>query len=523
MRANLLTLAWRNLGRNRRRSTITGTALAFGMALCIASFGLTDGVNAQMLHSLTRFDLGHVQVHNKEYVEDRDSSTPIVSPARVLEAAEANAAVQAAAPRVYGFALLSSDGKSSGIQVVGVDPARETKVTELHKRIRSGRYLDATPTPWPASRELTAAEKAQDAELTDAAMDEAALEIEGLEELAPLDESPEPADSPDSLEPSSSSTAPDALAETDALAAPGLHPETAIAHRDSALPTPPMNDATRALALAQTPLPNRPPGVIIGSSLAKVLSVKEGDPLFISAATDDGATESVFLEVSGIYQTGTQLHDRHRAYLHIADLRRLLHSNETAHEVSLSLDTSEGSTLAARALESQLSDEQLLVRAWDEVRPDIAQMLKMNDVGTAIMSFIIFFVATLGVVNTMLMAVFERTRELGMLKAIGMSNRRIVALIVLESLLLVLLASLVGVGLGLLLDAHLVYKGLDLSGLTGGISIGGIGVNPVIYGVITLKGVLLPVAVLGTTCLIASLYPAIRASRMQPAVGMRET
>ncbi len=508
MRADLLRLAWRNLGRNRRRSAITGAALAFGMALCIATFGLTDGVNAQMLHSLTRFDLGHVQVHNKEYVEDRDSTTPIATPERILEAAEATPAIRGAAPRLYGFALLSSDGKSSGVQVVGVEPDREIGVTELHKRMQSGIYLDAAPTPWPKSRELTDAEKARDAELTDAAMSDAELEIEALLDLAPLHDTDTATKRPQA-----------AAAAVAALGSAAMGNHRAPAKQ---VDTSAWKDS-RALALAQMPLPERPPGVIIGSNLAKVLGVEIDDSLFISAATVDGATESVFLKVSGIYETGTQMHDRHRAYLHITDLRRLLHAQQTAHEVSLALDSSEGSTVAAATLEAKLGDEALLVRAWDQVRPDVAQMLKLNDVGTGIMTFIIFFVATLGVVNTMLMAVFERTRELGMLKAIGMSQGRIVVLIVLESLLLVLAASIVGVGLGLLLDGYLVHEGLDLSGVTGGISVGGLGINPVIRGVITAKGVLLPVAVLGITCLIASLYPAFRASRMQPAVGMRET
>ena len=512
MRADLLRLAWRNLGRNRRRSAITGAALAFGMALCIASFGLTDGVNAQMLHSLTRFDLGHVQVHNKEYVEDRDSTTPIATPERILEAAEATPAIRAAAPRLYGFALLSSGGKSSGIQVVGVEPEREVGVTELHKRMQSGKYLDAAPTPWPESRELTEAERARDIELTDAAMSEAELEIEALLDLAPLDDSEADTGSRTDTKTPQAAAAPALASAGIAGDRPPAEPLNASDWKDS-----------RALALAQMPIPERPPGVIIGSNLAKVLGVEEDDSLFISAATVDGATESVFLKVSGIYETGTQMHDRHRAYLHITDLRRLLHARETAHEVSFALDSSEGSTLAAAALKVKLDDEALLVRAWDEVRPDVAQMLKLNDVGTGIMTFIIFFVATLGVVNTMLMAVFERTRELGMLKAIGMSQGRIVVLILLESLLLVLVASIVGVGLGLALDGYLVHEGLDLSGVTGGISVGSIGIDPVIRGVITAKGVLLPVAVLGITCLVASLYPAFRASRMQPAVGMRET
>jgi ABC-type antimicrobial peptide transport system permease subunit len=139
------------------------------------------------------------------------------------------------------------------------------------------------------------------------------------------------------------------------------------------------------------------------------------------------------------------------------------------------------------------------------------------------MVLIIFIVATLGVVNTMLMSVFERTRELGVLKAIGMTGGRIVTLIVTETILLVLAASLAGTGLGLAMDGYMVEYGVDLSRFTQGLSLAGIGVNPVIKGVITVRGVIMPTIVLSLSCLLASLYPAIRAARLEPAIGMRET
>jgi ABC-type antimicrobial peptide transport system permease subunit len=165
----------------------------------------------------------------------------------------------------------------------------------------------------------------------------------------------------------------------------------------------------------------------------------------------------------------------------------------------------------------------LIVRDWRQIRPDVGRIIDLQEVSTAIMIFIILFVATLGVVNTMLMAVFERTRELGMLKAIGMSERRIIWLILTESLLLVLASSLVGILGGLLIDSYLVLKGLDLRNLTAGFSMGGLGIDPVVRGAITQKGLVVPIVLLGVTCLIASIYPALRAARLQPAVGMRET
>ncbi len=493
---DLSVLAWRNLGRNRRRSLITGSALAFGMALCIAAFGITDGLNAQMLRSLTRYELGHVQVHPREVVEEPESRALLAAPEALLAAAEATPGVVAAAPRLYGFGLLSGPRGSTGVQLVGVEPSRETRVTEFREALTEGAYLDETPTPWPAPRALTEAERARDRDLTQGVVDAAALEIDALGVLGASEA---------------------ASADADEPARPG--DQRANGPDDEAT----RREESQRLALAESPPPERPPRVLLGTSLAKHLGAGVGERLFLSAATLDGGTESVFVEVGGLYETGTQLHDRHRVTLHRRDLGRLFRADESAQEISVLLGSASQSGSVATALQQRLGADALRVRSWEELRPDVDAMFRLHDVSTAIMTFIIFFVASLGVVNTALMSVFERTREFGMLKAIGMSERRIVGLILLETLWLVGLASLVGLAVGLALDAFLVLHGIDLSGVTAGVSVAGLGLQPVMRGEITVEGVLLPVAILGLTSLGAALFPALRAARLQPAVGMRET
>jgi ABC-type lipoprotein release transport system permease subunit len=263
--------------------------------------------------------------------------------------------------------------------------------------------------------------------------------------------------------------------------------------------------------------------VIVGQSLAKVLSVGVGGRLYASTLTLDGNAEAVDLEVVGIYSTGTQSYDRTRIYLHLADLQRLTGLGKRVHEVAVSLGRSEDANAVAAALAARLPDAKLAIRSWSQVRPDILQMLRINELSTDLMVLIIFVVATLGVVNTMLMSVFERTRELGVLKAIGMSAGRIVALIVTETVLLVLGSALVGTLLGLGLDLYMVRYGVDLSAISSGVSLSGIGIRPVIYGAVTWRGLAMPTVILATSCVLASLYPAARAARLQPAVGMRET
>ncbi|MBI4704085.1 MAG: ABC transporter permease [Deltaproteobacteria bacterium] len=490
--ASIPRIAWRNLGRNRRRTLVAASALCFGIGLTVASYGLTDGMNEQILHALVRFDLGHVQIHERGYAKRRELRRPFANPESVLALVRGEPGVRAASARAYGFALVGSRDRSTGVELVGVDPRSEPEVTELDRQLVAGRYLDPEPTPWPPGRELTAEERAADERLTRQAEEAAMAEMEALPALA---------------------------GSTDGAA-------SAAPARLPAQPVRAGAEASLALARALSPPPARAPRVLVGASLAKVLGVGVGDRLFASTQAVDGAAESVELEVAGVHRTGTQQHDRGRIYLHLGDMQRLVHLGGGVHEIALVLAAAGQAPAVASRVGRRLGASgraELAVRPWGSIRPDIAEILRLNDASMLIMMLVIFLVATLGVVSTMLMAVFERTRELGMLRAIGMSGTKIVLMIVTEALLLVICASAAGTALGLALDLYMVIWGVDLSLLTAGVSFGGIGLAPVLYGAITAKGLFAPALVLAACSLLASLYPAARAARLPPAIGMRET
>jgi lipoprotein-releasing system permease protein len=480
-------LAFRNLGRNARRSLIAGLALSLSLALCIAYYGLADGMNVQLVHSLTRYDLGHLQVHAEGWSKHRRLEATIPDAERVLAVVRRDPAVRAASARVYGAALTGAGAHSTGVELVGIDPRTETQVTELDRQLAAGRFLAAEPTPWPAARPLTEAERAEDEQITRAETRAAEDEIDSL----------------------------GTSGQTPPRPAAGLAPRAARRESEA--------ERARRLSAILAPRPERPPELVLGVSLARVLAVHPGDAVYLSTQAADGTMEGVQAKVAGIYETGTSTYDRTRMYLHIQDLQRLLHLGARVHEIAAVGDSPDDAPAAVARLRAELSSPSLDVRSWSELRPDLLRMLDLNRAGGSLLALIVFFVASLGVVNTMLMAVLERTREIGVLKAIGMSAGRIFAMIVAETAVLALGGAAAGTVLGLGLDLYLVRRGMDLTSLTRGFSFGGIGMEPVVRGAITPEGVIAPVVILTCVCLAAALYPAWRAARMQPAVGMRET
>lgn len=505
-----LRLAWRNLGRNRRRSVITGLALAIGVLLSVVSYGVIEGASVDLLHSLTRFDLGHLQIHHQDFPRTRKITDAIDGHEELVAQASSMESVRGVTARIHGYALASHGTKSLGVQMVGVDPETEPRVTELHKRIVAGSYLPREPTPWPRGRKLTQKERAMDEEITERLEDSILAEIEALEATG---------------DPGAAGTgSQEQLSGSEPQAQPGGAPAL-LGTSDEGSPAPASADIdalSRQLALAQSPPPERPPGVLMGATLARVLKVKVGDSIHVASQTADAGKEEVDMKVMGIYRTGTDQFDR-RLYLHFEDMQRFMHLYGRAHEIAVITASPETASELADTLRQRMANDSLLVRPWNVIRPDMQQMIQVNRASSAVIMFIIFFVATLGVVNTMLMAVFERTREFSMLKAIGMSSWRIVGLVVAETILLVLIASGIGTLLGLVANLYLMYQGVDISFMTTGFSMAGIGVSPVLHGVITIEGLILPTVILSFICLCASLYPALRAARLRPAVGMRET
>lgn len=261
--------------------------------------------------------------------------------------------------------------------------------------------------------------------------------------------------------------------------------------------------------------------ILLGVKLAKDIDVGVGDSVVVVTQAADGSLGNDLYDVVGLTSTGSAAMDRSGTLLHLADLQELLVLPGQVHGITV-IGDDPGAIVELRDTVRTVVPEGAQVQTWQEASPSSAQLMQTQNAGSAIFLGIIFFVASFGVLNTMLMSVFERTRELGVLKAIGLRPGRIVVLVVFESLLLSALAGVIGLAFGGFLDALLVVYGMPMSadGETG-IAFQGVELDPVIHGEVHAGSIAMVLGSLLVVSVFASLYPAWRASRLVPVEAMR--
>jgi len=270
----------------------------------------------------------------------------------------------------------------------------------------------------------------------------------------------------------------------------------------------------------------RAKGVVMGDKLATTIGVELGSEIVLLAPAADGSTGNDLYTLVGMFHTGIDAMDRGLVLMSLASLQGLLRLPPgRIHEVGIKLhdDDITAATTAAAALEVQLSKTfPVRVRAWPELAPELAGYVQFNRRVTFILFFIFFLLAVMGIVNTMLMAIAERTRELGMLMSVGMRPVQVVSLIVAEAASLAGASLVLGAVLGFPLLWYLQVHGLNLGGNRGAVSLGGVVVGPFWYGRQDFTAYTQAALGLAVTALLSALYPALRAARFRPAEALRK-
>jgi len=261
---------------------------------------------------------------------------------------------------------------------------------------------------------------------------------------------------------------------------------------------------------------------LIGTGLAEELEIGPGGEIVVVTQSADGSMGNMIYNVAGVFRTGNTAMDRSGVYLHLADLQELLVLEDQAHEMILLTTDDDAVETYAETVSSMLPEGPAEAQPWWIASPPTAEMMKMRDVTAIITLGIVFLVAGFGLLNTMLMAVYERTRELGVLRALGLRPRMLVYMVNTEAVLLSLVGCAAGLVLGAALDGYLVVYGLDFSeAVPDGFSFAGVTIDPVLYGQVRPEPIALILTCAVAVALIGSFIPAIRAAMLRPVEAIR--
>ena len=258
--------------------------------------------------------------------------------------------------------------------------------------------------------------------------------------------------------------------------------------------------------------------VVIGKKLAVKLNVKVRSKIVLTLQDLENNITSGAFRVAGIYTTNNNMYDESHVFIRASDLIKLTGFPETgAHEIAINIDDSETLSLVESQIKEIARDEEVL--NWKALSPEMNYLTEAMDMYMYIFIIIILLALLFGIINTMLMVVMERTKELGMLMAVGMNKMRIFSMIVLESILLSITGGMVGIVIGAVTSKYGETHPIDLSMWAQGYE--QLGYDAFVYtslDPIMLVNVTIMVMITGV---IAALYPAYKALKNDPADALR--
>ena len=398
-------IAWRNIFRQKRRTILTVLTMFGGFTLSAISIGWADGTYNRIIEMFTRNRLGHVQIHAAGYLDKPSLYRKIDNYEEIGKTVGQTEDVEAWAPRLYSAGLASVGDKTAGVQIIGIDPQRESIATRFEKKIIDGYSFSKTPS-----------------------------------------------------------------------------------HE-----------------------------VILGKAVARTLLAKPGDEIVVVSQGADGSIANDLYTVVGIAETGDAVMDQSAFYMNLADAQDLLVLEGSVHEIVVIADRLDRVDEVTALLRQELSDTDLEIAPWQEFARSFYVAMEADKKGSWIMLFVVIMIVAIGVLNTVLMTVLERTREYGVLRAVGTSPLQIFRLVVTE----VMMMGVISIILGLIASTIINYI-FSVHGIPMPMSFtyGGMEFTHY-YSEINAPSMYIPAITVMFSAICISIFPALKAAHIAPARALR--
>ena len=400
-------LAWRNLWRNRRRTTIMLIAITMGVWAMIFMTSMLRGMVDGMVEDGLRALPGHVQVHHPLYRDDPSIENSLAEPGEGMLLALQNPLVSGWSARVRVPAMISSERDNRGVVLLGVDPSNEVAVGFDPDSIIEGRFLEG----------------------------------------------------PDDT------------------------------------------------------------GLVVGRKLLERLESRLGKRVVVMSQDPDNDVADRGFRVAGVYRANLEAQELGFVYAGKNTVQKMLGIEGLVSEVAIEGQDSRNVDPLFRLI-SDAADDELEVLAWHQLDEYLSLMVGVMDGFVLVFMIVIFLALSFGLINTLMMAVFERVREIGLMQALGMRPSAILYQVLMESMILLALGLLLGnsVALASLLPLR---SGIDLSVVAEGLEMAGM--SSTLYPGMYASDFVLASVVVILLGLVTSLLPAWRASQYRPVEAIAKT
>jgi putative ABC transport system permease protein len=405
-----IKMVWRNIWRNPRRSILTILAIVFATMLLVFMLSWQFGSYDTMINTAVKVHTGHVQVQAEGYRDRMDIWRVVPDPDAVSRVLGDIPEIEAYTVRANAFSLVSSEDRTYGVLLIGIDPEKEAKVSTLQKLIRRGEYLGR-------------------------------------------------------------------------------------------------NDTNAAL---------------VGELLAENLKADIGDELVMLGQGRDGSVAASVLTVKGIFSSGEDNFDRSSIHMPLEYFQEVFSMRGAVHEVVVlgrSLDVVE--TIKGklkRGIRIVDDHKAMAVLDWMDLMPGLVQSIKMDLVSALIMYAILIVVVAFSILNTFLMAIFERTREFGVLMAMGTTPGRLMRFLIFESVTITLIGIIMGIIFGSLVTGYFQVHGIVISGASEFLS--QYGLPERMYPKLSILSISVGAGIVLVITVLTALYPALKVRRLRPVEAM---
>jgi ABC-type lipoprotein release transport system permease subunit len=403
----LWTLAYRDLGRNRRRSILTLLAVALGLALLMVMNGYIAGVTDDSLQNSIRLRTGHLQIRASSYEEEElslQAKDLLANPDELTARASAIGGVKAAAPVIWASGILQTLDDSAGLQLYGIDV-----VSPIYEPIRAA--------------------------------------VVGGEFLAPDDRG----------------------------------------------------------------------GILIGKSLADSMGIGVGQRVNLAIVNSDGRPDQGTFTIRGLIATGIPSYDQSVALMPLSRAQAFTGTNRHASAIFILLNDRADTDRVAAALRGP----DLTVLTWSDLNQVFVQTMQTGMSFYLILDLIVMLIVAVIIANTLLMSVFERLREMGILTALGMKGRDLLQMFLIEAAGLGLAGIAIGIALGSAGVGYLATAGIPIGDQMAAVGGSSVALGTTLYArFVPGTFAALSLAML-LMVLLASLYPAWYAARLEPVEALR--